>query len=376
MLIRTVLFVVNRPDYFISHRIKIAEKLIALGFEVHVASVSHPSSKLLKEYGCYFHDIGIERGSLNPIKAFMSILKLSKLIRKIRPTVFHCITLKPVIVGGFAAKINNVDMVSSIAGLGSVFTTNTKLNTFLRFCIKQMFKFVVFNERSKAIFQNNDDLNVFTKWNVLSREQCYLIHGSGVDLQKFKYYPHCLGDKLNILFPARLIEEKGIFEFLNSASNILSIRSDVVFNIAGDIDLGNPTSLTYSDLNHWKKVDGINFLGHVDDMYCLLSKVDIVVLPSYREGFPKALIEASAVGRAIITTDVPGCRDAVVNGETGILIEAKNSKSLEGAILAMISDPNKIIEMGKRNRLIAEQAYDVTNVVNKHIDIYQLKGSC
>ncbi|WP_152562172.1 glycosyltransferase, partial [Vibrio vulnificus] len=204
-------------------------------------------------------------------------------------------------------------MISSIAGMGSVFTTNSIVNLVLRNVITFLFRTFVFNESSKVIFQNVDDRNFFTKRKILSPNQCYIIKGAGVDLTRYIYSEPVINKSFDFLFPARLIKEKGILEYLSAAADILSQRNDVVFHVAGDIDPGNPSSLTNADLEKWKCLDGIKFWGHVDNMNELMSKMDVVVLPSYREGFPKVLIEPSAVGRAIITADVPGCRDAVIN---------------------------------------------------------------
>ncbi|MEK0275210.1 glycosyltransferase family 4 protein [Vibrio vulnificus] len=352
----------------------IAEKLIEAGFVVHVASVNHTSSRLLKDYGCHFHKIDLDRGSLNPIKVLKSIFQIKSLLHSLKPQIFHAVTLKPVVVGGIAARLSKLNMISSIAGMGSVFTTNSIVNLVLRNVITFLFRTFVFNESSKVIFQNVDDRNFFTKRKILSPNQCYIIKGAGVDLTRYIYSEPVINKSFDFLFPARLIKEKGILEYLSAAADILSQRNDVVFHVAGDIDPGNPSSLTNADLEKWKSLDGIKFWGHVDNMNELMSKMDVVVLPSYREGFPKVLIEASAVGRAIITTDVPGCRDAVINHSSGLLVDVKNIDALKCGMLYLLNNPDKIAEMGTVSRKIAEQSYDINSVVTKHLEIYEVRS--
>lgn len=285
----------------------------------------------------------------------------------------HCITIKPVIAGGVAALFySKCKFVASVAGMGTIFTTTSIKNKVLKLILKYIFRVIFIRAESKAIFQNDCDLSFFVNNKILKKNQTILIPGSGVDLNFYNSSPQPKSNMKRVLLPARLIREKGVFEYLHAANDILKSRNDVVFCLAGELDPGNPTSLSESDILRWGKINGIIFLGHVSSMKELLSVTDIVVLPSYREGFPKSLIEAAAIGRPVITTNVPGCRDAVIDGKTGLLVKSHDVNELKLAILKLLDNYPMRCNMGLLNREVAQRDYCVEAVVRKHIQIYNL----
>ncbi|QBL09807.1 glycosyltransferase family 1 protein [Rheinheimera sp. D18] len=365
------LFIVNRPDYFLSHRVALAKNLAQAGYEIHIASVNHESTVHLRELGYQFHFVDIERGRTNPFKELIGLFNLFKLIKQLKPDIVHCITVKPVLYGGLAARLLNIrKVVVAIAGLGSVFTTDSVKNSVLRFISIRFYKLALGNPKLTAIFQNEHDRAFFVERKIIPKARTKLIRGSGVDLTKFSLSALPTTDKKVVLLTARLLKEKGVSEFLQAAQLVLQQRTDVEFWLAGDIDPANPSSLTTKEVSQWSKIDGITFLGFQKDVYSVLKASTIVVLPSYREGFPKALIEAAAVGRAIITTEVPGCEDAVINNKTGFLVPVKQVKPLVEKINYLLNHYDKCVEFGQQGRIYAENNFDIDFVVKAHQDIY------
>ena len=371
---KTAVFIVNRPDYLLSHRLGLVLELQRSGYHIHVISVPHEASENIKNIGAEFHPLNIERGGTNPFRELISIAKCYSLISQIAPEILHCITLKPVFYGAFISRLVQVPkLIVSVAGLGSVFTTNSIKNMFLRTVIVRFLKFGFYKRNVAAIFQNSDDEMFFVNNNIVEKSCAHIIPGSGVDLEQYSYSPIPNLDVQRVLLPARLIAEKGVFEYIEAARKILARRNDVEFLLAGELDFGNPSSLSYDKINHLKKIKGIRFLGHCTDMSAVLEKCSIVVLPSYREGFPKALIEAAAIGRPIVTTDVPGCRDAVIPGVTGLLVPLKSVDELALNIEILLNDRDMAQRFGLAARQFAEQNFDVHQVTATHREIYGLK---
>lgn len=365
------LFIVNRPDYFLSHRLALAHNLADAGYEIHIASVQHESVSQLTGLGFHFHFVDIERGRTNPIKELFGLLSIVKLIKQLQPDIVHCITMKPVLYGGIAARlVGSRKVVVAIAGLGSVFTTDSAKNKVLRYIALRLYKLALGNTRLTAIFQNRHDRIFFVERNIIPLARTRLIKGSGVALDKFAFALLPSSEKKAVLLSARLLREKGVFEFLSAAKQVLMTRTDVEFWLAGDIDPANPSSLTEQDIQNWSKIPGIKFLGHQSDIYNVIKASTLVVLPSYREGFPKALIEAAAVGRAIITTEVPGCEDAVINNETGFLVPVKQVHGLVEKINYLLNHQDKCIAFGLAGRAYAEKNFDIHSVVQAHREIY------
>lgn len=367
----TALFIVNRPDYFISHRLALAQSLAQKGYEIYIASVAHESTAKLLDLGYHFQFIDLERGRTNPFKEAIALYNLIKLIKKLKPSIVHCITVKPVLYGGFAARLcGTPKVVAAIAGLGSVFTTNSLKNSVLRYISLKLYRLSLGNTRLTAIFQNEHDRSFFVNQNIIPKARTRLIRGSGVDLTKFLPSPLPVTEKKIALLPARLLKEKGVFEYLQAASIVLQHRQDVEFWLVGDIDPANPSSLTIQDINNWSAIDGIKFLGYKKDIYSVLKVSTFVVLPSYREGFPKSLIEAAAVGRPIITTRVPGCEDAVIDNQTGFLVTVKQVDELVEKISFLLDHHDKCVQFGEAARIYAETNFDINYVVQAHQEIY------
>ncbi|OQA32248.1 MAG: N,N'-diacetylbacillosaminyl-diphospho-undecaprenol alpha-1,3-N-acetylgalactosaminyltransferase [Betaproteobacteria bacterium ADurb.Bin341] len=222
----------------------------------------------------------------------------------------------------------------------------------------------------RTIFQNPTDRDVLVGLGAVAQEKTVVIRGSGVDLRKFEVRPEP-ADPVIVLMAARLLRDKGVTEFVEAARQLKVQGINARFLLAGSPDEGNPSSFSQADLEKWRQEGNVEFLGYRSDMPVLLSKAHIVVLPSYREGLPRVLEEAAACGRAIVTTDVPGCRDAIVPGETGLLVPVRDAGKLAEAIRLLVEDAPLRHKMGESGRKLAERCYAVKMIVQAHLSLYQ-----
>ncbi len=257
-----------------------------------------------------------------------------------------------------------------MSGLGTIFINENFKYKFLRLFLYPFYKLAFKHINQKVIFQNEDDLKVLVKWGILNPSKTKLIKGSGVQIDHFTELEEPEGIP-TICFASRLIKEKGIYEFIDAARLLIARGIKVKFYIAGNLDKNNPSTLIDNYINSLKQESYVHLLGYHDDIPSLYSKSNIICLPSYREGLPKSLMEAAAASRAVVTTDTPGCRDAIISNKTGILVPVKDSKKLADAFQWLIENPQRRIRMGKAGRKLAEKEFTIEKIVEKHINIYK-----
>lgn len=262
-------------------------------------------------------------------------------------------------------------MVSAVSGLGSLFISKNLTSRFLRLIFYPFFKIAFGHLNQRIIFQNKDDSKVFEDWGVINSFKVKLLKGSGVKLENFNQNNNEPAGIPIICFAARLIKEKGINEFVNAAKILKEKKIKARFFLAGDIDINNPSGISQNDLDKIKREAHVEVLGYHKKIENLFNMSHIICLPSYREGFPKTLIEAAAAGRAVVTTDVPGCRDAIIPNKTGLLVPVQNSKKLADALQWLIEHPKERIIMGQAGRKFAEQEFAIEKIVQSHLEIYQ-----
>ncbi len=369
----SILFVVNNLDFFISHRLNIAKEAKKNGFKVHLAVEKRKNDfekiELLKDF--YVHNYFISRSSQNIFYEIYTFLSLYKLIRKVNPKIIHLITIKPIIYGGIISNFLNIPFkVISVTGMGYVFINKKKIKIkILKYLIVKILKISLNHNNQKIIFQNKSDINEFSKITKINKNNIILIPGSGVDLILFKNLPENPKNNL-VIMVSRLLKDKGIFEFIEASNIIIKKNLKARFWVIGELDNSNPASLTKEDVKYLKRNSRVRFFGFRKDIHRLYSYSNIAVLPSYREGFPKSLIEASASGRPIITTNVPGCRDAIIDNETGILVKARDSFELSFAIEKLLNNKFLRTKMGNKGRIHAEKTFNISEVVNQHMKIY------
>lgn len=365
-----LLFVVNDAGFFLSHRLPIAEKARQQGYDVQVATAPGKATKDIAQLGFAMHELPISRSGRHVIREIVTLAALVSLFRRVRPDIVHLVTIKPVIYGGIAARIAQVPaVVSAVSGLGTVFLARGALARLVRVVVTQLYRVAFGHPNLMVIFQNTDDRNAFVEQAIVPGGRTIVIPGSGVDLSDFPVQPEPESPVV-VTMTSRLLHDKGVDEFVEAAASIRDRRPDIVFQLAGDLDPGNRTSLTREEYERIDSGGQVRLLGHRRDIAALLAKSSIVVLPSYREGLPKALVEAAAAGRAVVTTDVPGCRDAIMPGISGLLVPPGDSVALALAIESLIVDPGKRALMGMAGRQLAESTFGIDTNVKRHLAIY------
>ncbi len=366
-----VLIVVNVDWFFLSHRLPVALGAVQEGHEVHLATSLTGSQDRLKNYGFLVHPIQLYRSEAGPISSLKLFFQLFKLFRSIKPDVLHLVTIKPVLIGGLAARCASVGgVVYAISGLGHVFLADSLYGKFRRALVSVWYRFVLGAQNIRVIFQNPDDQLALQSVSKLRAPQMVMIPGSGVDLALYQSTPMPSGVPV-VLMAARLLTTKGVLEFVQAAELLKAAAVKARFCLVGDIDPANPASISAKMLGDWKRSGVVEVLGHRTDIPAMMAQSHVVVLPSYREGLPKVLIEAAACGRAVVTTDVPGCRDAILPGVTGLLVPPKDAQALAQAIERLVEDPKTCAEMGQAGRVHAEKSFEVQSVVKAHLAIYK-----
>lgn len=365
-----LLFIVNDAAFFMSHRLPLAIAAKESGFEVHVATPKTPASIKIKEAGFIFHPIALSRSGKNPFQELKSIAAFYHLMREVKPDLVHLVTIKPILYGGLVARVLKVPaVVAAVSGLGYIFTSPTLSAKFWRAGITRLYRFALGHHRLRVIFQNPDDRQLFLQNNTCSPAQTVLIRGSGVDLQAYQVFPERV-DQIVVVMIARLLKDKGVMEYIAAAKMLKAQGSQAQFLLVGDIDEGNPAFIDKALLAQWCAEDDVQVLGFRDDIPQLMEQANVVVLPSYREGLPKILIEAAACGRAVITTDVPGCRDAIEPNQTGLLVPVRDANALALAIQQLIEDHDYRQQLGRAGRALAEREFAIQRVIAAHLTIY------
>ncbi len=367
-----ILYIVNEPWFFLSHRLPIALEANERGYEVHVATRAGDAVQEILDKGFIHHQLSLSRNGSSVPSELASLLDIWKLINKVEPDVLHLVTIKPVLYGGIASRFTSVKkVVAAVSGLGTLFlATGIKAEVKRKLGIG-LYRFALRSDKTTVILQNPDDKQLLIDLKAVKAEQTTLIRGSGIALSTFQTFPENLTDTPVVTFAARLLFDKGIAEYVEAIQ--LLNKKDVVahYQIVGDLDAGNSTSATAKDIAEWQSIPNLEVLGYQKDMSLVFRDSNIVVLPSYREGLPKVLIEAAACGRAIITTDVPGCRDAIEADQTGLLVPVKNSNALAHAIEKLVIDSELRVRMGIAGRQLAEREFAIENVVEQHLAIYK-----
>lgn len=366
---KRLLFIVNVDWFFLSHRLPIALAAQAAGYEVHLACQFSEKGTSVKQYGFVLHELRLERSGTSFLKELKTVFAIRSLVKRIQPDLIHSVTIKPVLYTGLATRYSGIPLVASISGLGFVFISEGFKANVVRKLVSFFYKLALRRDSSKVIFQNPADKELFISESIITPEQAIMIKGSGVDLTKYKVVKQPDGEPVVMLL-ARLLVDKGVIEFVDAARLLKSQNIACRMVLVGDID-ENPKSVSITQLKNWVDDGLIEYWGFSDNVSETYAKSNIVVLPSYREGLPKSLIEAAACGRAVITTDVPGCRDAIIPDVTGLLVPVKDSAALAKAITKLCVDIELCNRFGAAGRLLAQTEFDIDSVVKKHLALYQ-----
>lgn len=354
----------------------LAQSLLDRGYEVHAIGTSDGSEIRIRDAGVTWHDWGLTRRSINPLSELDAMRSLDSVYRNIKPDLVHHFTVKPVLYGTTVARMRKIPaVVNSVTGLPYFLLSQSKFGArgVAREAALKWYSWALSGNDVCPMFQNADDLAVVAATKPQFRNRAVVTRGSGVDLTKFRVLAEepAAPEELVITFVGRLIREKGIFEFVEAARTVLAkISRPVRFVVCGDVDSGNRSAVPDATMNEWRSVDGIEFLGHVNDVKSVLEQSHLVVLPSYREGTPRALLEAGACGLPMIATDVPGCREVVVDRENGFLVPAKNSAALADAMLEMAGNWMLMRKFGRAGRARIQSLFDERLVIDATLDVY------
>lgn len=368
---KKILFVVNVDWFFVSHRLPIAQELIQQGYDVHIACAETKYREILELEGIVFHHVPFSRSGTNIFSELSVLYKLNSVINLVRPTIMHSVTIKPVLYANIVGRFKfGLKRVSAISGLGYVFIGTDFKTRIIRFIVSFLYRFAL-KDSHTIIFQNTDDHDKISDMKAIGNAKTSVIKGSGVNLDEYKYQPEPQCGKKVVMMVARLLIDKGVQEFLQSAKLVTLHNDNVKFVLVGDVDVGNPKSIPQYLLDQYISNGYIEHWGYKSDIPETMSRAHIVVLPSYREGLPKCLIEAASIGRAVVTTDVPGCRDAVESGKTAYLVPIKDAKLLANAITKLLNDEVLRRTFSVNGRILAEREFDIEDVISKHIKIYE-----
>lgn len=367
---RRLLYVVSDLGFFVSHRIDLAHAARATGYEVGVACPPAPDMSALHDSGLEHLPLELERGSVSLLSAWRSFRSIWRIVSQFKPDATHLITSKLVILGGIATRLQRRQALAAITGLGFVFTHQTLKARLLRVAIVRGYRAALCHPNCHLVFQNETDLGTFKRLGIARDGQTTLIPGSGVDLEKIVPADLLEQGLPVVLMPSRMLRDKGVPEFVEVARRINTPKPRARFLLLGDPDPNNPSSLTSEELTEFVEKGWVEWHGHVADVGAVLAKAHLVLFPSWREGFPKTLIDAAAAGRAAVTNDVPGCRDAIIDGVTGLLCKPRDVDDMVRSVNALLEDPGRLAEMGAAARAHAETAFDVKHVAARHLSIY------
>ena len=365
-----LLIVLNDAPFFITHRLPVALAARDAGFDVHVAAPydDGPVAVMQRE-GLHHHDIPLKRGARRMGGEIALILALWRIVGMIRPDILHAVTMKPVLYAGLVARLRRVPaVVYAITGLGYLFLIEGLAARLQRTVVKLLYRFALGHRNAVAIFQNPDDRALFCDSHLVDPANTLMIRGCGVDMTHFAQRPEPEGKPV-VVFPARILGDKGVHEFVAAARQHHDVAD---FVLVGRTDPDNPTDVGETSIRAWENEGILTWLGFVEDMPTALAQANIVCLPSYREGLPRVLIEAAAVGRAIVTTDVPGCREIVRREENGLLVAARDCDGTAAAVKRLIDDPTLRGMLAARGRAIAETEFSVEIFVRQSLKAYRL----
>jgi len=368
-----VLLFGNTDWYLYNFRLPLAKKLRDMSFEVVMVSPPGKYGEKIKSEGFRWLPVAMNRRSVNPISEFFVLKELIKLYKNEKPDLVHHFTIKSVVYGSVAARFSGVkNVVNAVAGLGFVFTNESLFAKILRPFVKSILKFSMDTDNSRLILQNPDDQALFVASKLIDPDHIRLIRGSGVNTNRFEPVKNNGGnDVVNVLLATRLLWDKGIREFIDAVRILKNTHKPVNFLLAGAPDDGNPASVQNEEIIKWVNEGLVESLGHIENIESVLTNVDIVVLPSYREGLPRILLEAASMGLPLVSTDVPGCREIVKNNINGLLVPVKDSKSLAVAIEYLIDNPIERSRMGRAGREMVLNEFDEKIVIDDTIDVYR-----
>jgi glycosyltransferase involved in cell wall biosynthesis len=373
-----VLYVVNEAYFFLSHRLPTAKAARAAGYEVHVACPSDHvwapegfTLEALSDAGFIYHEIPLSRRGLNPLRDIQTLAALFVLYKRLKPTIVHHLTIKPIVYGGIAATLARLPaVICTVTGLGQAFVGRGVRATALRYLVTFLYRLALHHRNTHVIVQNREDGQTLARLGLVGSDDVTLVRGSGVSLSDYRPSVEPEGVPVVIL-PARMIREKGVDEFVESASRLSASGCRARFVLVGDTQPSNPRSVPERELQALVKSGIVEWWGRRTDMANVYRACHIVCLPSkYGEGVPKVLLEAAASGRPVVCSDIAGCREVVVHEATGLLCRAGDVSALTSALVRLIDDADLRRRYGAAARAVAEREFSDTKIASTTLDVY------
>jgi glycosyltransferase involved in cell wall biosynthesis len=367
---RKLLFLVTEDWYFVSHRLDLALAAKRAGYDVMVATRVNKHGDAIRNAGLALHPIAFNRGGLNPLEDFVTLLGVVTIYRREAPDIVHHVALKPVIYGSIAARLLRITgIVNALSGLGYVFSSTGHRAAVLRWLVRPLLRCALGGQRSRLIVQNRDDGAKLAASRLVKDEAIRIIRGSGIDLGRYRPVSPP-SDAPLVVLPGRMLWEKGVGEFVAAARRLKAKGIKARFALVGSPDDANPASVNQAEIDAWVGDGAVEYWGWRDDMPEVFAQSQIVCLPSYHEGLPRALLEAAASSCAIVATDIPGCREIVRHGSTGWLVPVRDVDALAGALQEAIERPSLRAQYGKSARALIAANFSIDRVSKETVAIY------
>jgi len=376
MIKKKIIINLTEDWFFVSHFLSRALEAKKAGYEVYISCNEENSRKYIEDNGIGFFHLPLDRRGINPIYEFYVLINYLYIFNKVKPDIVHNVGPKPIIYGSIVAKLLKIkSVINAPIGMGFVFTSSSMKAKFLKTILILLFKFTLNkhhgrNQRNRVIFENSDDMHFFINSKIVKINEAILIRGAGVEIDEQLIKEKRENEIPTISLVARMLKDKGIYEFVEAAKTLHEKKIKCRFLLVGDIDKKNPTSLKQSTLEEWHDKKTIEWLGWVKDVKAVLLETDILCLPSYREGLPKSLLEGAAIGLPLVTTNTVGCREVVLEGVNGYLVPIKESKKLSLAIQKLIEDKELRVKMGKESLRIAKSEFSSEIINAQTLAIY------
>ena len=368
---KSILFLVTEDWYFISHRIKLAKFLQKKGYDVNVCCKNTGKFKDIKDQGIRCFNINSKRKSLSTLQLFNEVIAFFKCVKKVKPDIIHLISMRPAIVGLLTSiPFKKIKVFITFTGLGFIFIRKSFKSKILKFFIKFFFVIITRLKFIIAIVQNKDDYDFFLKNFFFKKNKIFIIRGSGIDLKYYKKTSEPTDKKITIGYVGRMLEDKGIHWLIEGFQLALKQKKNLVLLLAGPLDKENPTTISNQLINEINRMRAVKYLGNVDDVRKIWNKSHIGVLLSKREGLPLSLMEAAAVGRPLIATDVPGCREIAIDKYNAISVKPGDVSAVKNAILKLARNKSLRVRLAKNSRKVVESDMENKKIFNEYFLIY------
>lgn len=372
-----LLFVVTEDWYFMSHRVGLARRARLAGWRVVVAARESDRAAAIRAEGLEFIALPFERALTYPWRDLRLLVALRAVMRGLDPDLVHLVSLKPILLGGLALRLlpRPRPAVLAFTGLGYIFSSRAGLARLLKPLVVRLLAWVARRKDAWVLAQNQDDLALLCAQGIAATARASIIAGAGLDLDDYPATPLPARARALVILPARVLRDKGVHEFVAAAARVRTVHPDVRFALVGAHDRANPGAVETRDLEQWVASGAVEWWGHRRDMAAVYAEAYIVCLPSYREGLPRALLEAAACARPLIATDVPGCREICINGVTGLTVPAHDSEALSAALLRMLDDAALVAACAQAARAKVEREFTLERIADQTLALYRQLGA-